>query len=88
MVVIQPNLLKDLPTKCQQVDYNNRRPKPHSQDRDILVVQGPLEEGAVAVLPHMEAEITLGTLSTIAVPLLKINLLATATNEQSYKIKH
>jgi hypothetical protein len=34
----------------------------HSQDRDIQVVQAPLEEGAVAVLPHMEAEIIRGTL--------------------------
>jgi hypothetical protein len=62
MVVTQLILPKDLPTKCQQVDFNNRRPKPHSQDRDIPVVQAPLEEGAVAVLLHMEAEITLGTL--------------------------
>jgi hypothetical protein len=34
----------------------------HSQDRDIQVVQAPLEEGAVAVLQHMEAEIIRGTL--------------------------
>ena len=62
MVGTQLILLKDLPTKCQQVDYKNRIPKPHSQDRDIPLVHAPLEEGAVAVLQHMEAEITLGTL--------------------------
>lgn len=62
MVGTLPILPKDLPTKWRQVDYNNRRPKPHSQDRDIPVVQAPQEEGAVADLPHMEAEITLGTL--------------------------
>jgi hypothetical protein len=62
MVVTQPILPKDLPTKCLQLGYSSRRPMHHSQDRDIQVVQAPLEEGAVAVLQHMEAEIIRGTL--------------------------
>ena len=51
-------------------------------------MQVPHEEVEVAVLPHMEVEITQGTLQTIAAPLLKPNLQAIAINEQSYKIKH
>jgi hypothetical protein len=59
MGVTQPILLKDLPIKCQQLDNNRRRRKPPNQDRETPVVQAPL---VLAVLPHMEADITLGTL--------------------------
>jgi hypothetical protein len=88
MVDTQPIHLKDLPTKCQLVDNNSRRPKLSSQDMETPVVLAHHEEVEVAVLPHTEVEITLGTLQTIAVPLLKLNLLAMEFNEQSYKIKH
>ena len=88
MVDTQPIHLKDLPTKCQLLDNNSRRPKLSNQDRETPVVLAYHEEEEVAVLPHMEVEITQGTLQTIAVPLLKLNLLAMEINEQSYKIKH
>ena len=62
-VVTRPILLKDLPTRCKQLDSNSnnnnsRRRRPPNQDR---VTPAPL---VVAVLPHTEVavDITLGTL--------------------------
>jgi hypothetical protein len=62
MVDTQPIHLKDLSTKCQLLDNNSPIPKLSNLDRETPVVLAHHEEVEVAVLPHMEAEITQGTL--------------------------